>query len=126
MEQSIFERLLASATSQSDYSEHEISFLGRIGEYGIHFYSVAPFKVLRTYEFGHAFKGEWIEDKPTPYQVEQMMQHIQLEVADYYKWQDRKKTEKENHNHERPYIDKYKHIGDKWMDIMLNIKNIDK
>src|SRR5690606_1511207 len=118
MEQSIFERLLASATSQSDYSEHEISFLGRIGEYGIHFYSKHPFNTLRTYEFGHIFKGEWIEDKPTPYQVEQMMQHIQLEVADYYKWQDRKKTDKENQNDERPYICPYDDNGVDRMDFI--------
>lgn len=111
MEQSIFESVLKACTSHSDYSENEISFRGKVGEYEIHFYSKEPFKVLRTHEFGYEFKGEWVEDKPTPYQVDQMMQLIQLEVGDYYKDKDDEQRDKDNHNDERPYICPYDDHG---------------
>lgn len=111
MEQSIFESVLKSCTAQSDYSENEISFMGSVGEYHIHFYSKEPFKVLRTHEFGYTFKGEWVEDKPTPYQVKQMMQLIQLEISDYEKYKDDEQRENENHNDERPYIDFHDYFG---------------
>lgn len=111
MEQSIFESVLRACTSQSDYIEKEISFRGKVGEYEIHFYSKEPFNTLETHDFGYEFKGEWVEDKPTPYQVDQMMQHIKLEVSDYYKYSDDIQRDKDNHNDERPYIDLYDMFG---------------
>lgn len=109
MEQSIFESLLRSATSQSDYSEKEIAFRGQVGEYEIHFFSKYPFNTLEIYEFGHVFKGEWVEDKPTPLQAHLMMEYIILEIVDYENYHDILKREKQQE--EGGYIDPYEEYG---------------
>lgn len=111
MEQSIFESVLKACTAQGDYSENEISFRGEVGLYLIEFYSVEPFKVLRTHKFGYEFMGKFVSDSPNPFQVGQMMQLIQLEISDYEKYKDDEQREKDNHNDERPYIDLHDYFG---------------
>ena len=109
MEQSIFERLLASATSQSDYSEKEIAFKGKIGSYELHFSAKEPFNQLETHEFGYEHQGEWAADKPTPYQVQQMLQHISLEIPEYYAYFENLAREKRQEA--RGYVDPYEEYG---------------
>lgn len=111
MEQNIFESVLKAAKNNSDYSENEISFRGQVGLYLIEFYSVEPFKVLRTHKFGYEFMGKFVPDSPNPLQAQLMMEYINLEVPGYYKRKDDKQRDKDNHNDERPYICPYDDHG---------------
>ena len=105
MENSIFDRLLKNAEKDHDFSLDTIGFKCEIGNYKINFYATAPFKELFVQDFGYTHKGEWVQMKPTQFQMEKMFELIKLEEDDYYESKEPKKTNSEE------YVDPYTDHG---------------
>lgn len=107
MENSIFDRLLKNAEKDHDFSLDTIGFNCEIGNYKINFYATAPFKQLFVQDFGYTHKGEWVQMKPTQFQMEKMFELIKLETFDYYD-----EIEKEmNPPKKQEYVDPYTDNG---------------